>query len=86
METAYEIVESIPVLGTWMTGEYESLSGKSGLEGVLDCQKRLLNEMIDSCDGFNGWVEGMQVWGREIEKGANNVKDAVVNGFKSIFT
>lgn len=86
MKTAYDIVENIPVVGTWMTGEYERLSGKSGVEGVIDSQRRLLNEMIESSDGFNGWVEGMELMGKGIKKGAANAKNAVVNGFKSIFT
>ena len=86
MQSAYDIVKNVPGVGTWMTGEYERLSGKSGVEGVIDCQRRLLNEMIESSDGFNGWLEGMELMGKGIKKGVVNAKNAVVNGFKSIFT
>ena len=86
MKTAYDIVKNVPGVGSWMTGEYERLSGKSGVEGVIDCQRRLLNEMIESSDGFNGWLEGMELMGKGIKKGVVNAKNAVVNGFKSIFT
>ena len=45
-----------------------------------------LNEMIESSDGFNGWLEGMELMGKGNKKGVVNAKNAVVNGFKSIFT
>lgn len=85
-KTAYEIVEGIPVLGEWMTGEYESLSGKSGIEGVIDAQKQLVDMVAEDMGGFNGYLEGVKLMGKGIAKGATNAKNAVVNGFKSIFT
>ena len=96
-KTAYEVVEKIPGLGEWMTGEYERLSGKTGVEGVIDCQKKLLNIIVEDGGGFNGYLEGVELMCKGIKKGATNLgknigegisngTKFVVNGFKSIFT
>lgn len=94
-ETAYDIVDDIPVLGTWMKNSYEQLSDKTGLDAVFDVQSQLVDELCGQ--GFNGWVDGMKLVGENIEKEMNNykndavaiynsAKDFVVNGFSSVFT
>ncbi len=94
-ETAYDIVDDIPVMGTWVKNSYEQLSDKTGLDAVFDVQSKLMDELFGQ--GFNGWVDGVKLIGNRIDKeiddfkgdvteAYNSAKDYVVNGFSSILT